>query len=122
MALRPWVKRLINEVLEFELFDVDNGRRSYVPAPAYRQSLQDVIPQLDQLWRDSQAMQDWVIEKIDEIGEMDIADEEKVEKVLQAMHLAVAAMGKSYGASDIPSLEDIRDMMRPKLAVLGISI
>jgi hypothetical protein len=120
MALRPWVKRLINEALEFPLFDVPDSRRTYVPAPAYRPNLQDVIPQLDVIWRDCQAMQDWVEEKIDEIGEMDITDEKKVEKVLQTMHLALAALSKSYGASDIPTLDDIPNMMRPKLAAFGI--
>jgi hypothetical protein len=57
MALRPWVKRLINEALEFDLFDVDNGRRSYAPAPVYRQSLRDIIPALDDLWHDCLEME-----------------------------------------------------------------
>jgi hypothetical protein len=51
MGLRPWVKRLINEALEFDLFDVDDGRRHQ--PPTYRQRVQDVIPVLDEIWEDT---------------------------------------------------------------------
>jgi hypothetical protein len=48
MALRPWVKVLINELAQFPVFEVDDGRR-HQPSN-HHQRLQDILPQLDDLW------------------------------------------------------------------------
>jgi hypothetical protein len=57
MGLRPWVKRLINELAEFEIFDVDDGRR-HQPQNC-RQRVQDILPELDELWQDCQELEVW---------------------------------------------------------------
>jgi hypothetical protein len=120
MALRPWVKVLINELAQFPVFDVDDGRR-HQPSNVHDR-LQDSLPHLDDLWQDVQEVEVWIKDKIEEIACLDISDEEKTRKAVQVLYMAYCTAMKAWGDDDIPTPKAFRDFIRPRFAEYGISI